>query len=462
MNETIPTYAADYFLIKLPSELQGIVKERDFDFSSARETSLFLHEWFHYLHNISTADGIYAFATLVNLWARFRSVLNEDGLNPGELSVECCNKEEIHRHFLHWMSSRRFRNNADPILRNYSRTDCEITEAQLITEFDIDITGERTSFLRCELQTDSNEQISVEIGTVEILEGVASMLEASYLISVSEFPSASKVVPYQLLLKLSRYIVHDIKDDEATACGIAALQDNDPPRALFEILHRAKQEASGDRLLLLENLVKNHLKSSKEVMDLVFQQTESFFPMDEPMSSNVKGLVAAMRANIAAREIDPFFEFAVIKTAKANPERLKLVIAELTCPRVLVRTKGDENEIGRDQIVRFGFPAGNAVELQFGGQKLHAALHFLTLHLGAEGFLPTAQLTAGQSRRKCPFYTSCLYPLRQENPEICADRPWVALSIPTHPLESCWYRAGVRATRKPIEEFFSIGDWGLD
>lgn len=77
--KVIPSYLADFMLIKLPPELSGMVDaDTGFDFSSPVSTSLFLHEWAHYIHNISTLNGMYLFCNMLTLWGDFRWKLDKE------------------------------------------------------------------------------------------------------------------------------------------------------------------------------------------------------------------------------------------------------------------------------------------------------------------------------------------------------------------------------------------------
>lgn len=80
----IATYLPDCQVITLkpefaafddPENLRGI--------QGPDQIGFFFHEWVHYLHNVSTLQGLSAFVNLVHLWHAFRNTIGADGLSAG-------------------------------------------------------------------------------------------------------------------------------------------------------------------------------------------------------------------------------------------------------------------------------------------------------------------------------------------------------------------------------------------
>jgi len=283
------------------------------------------------------------------------------------------------------------------------------------------------------------------------------MIESRYLLTYNQFSNIPKIAPYQLLLKLSRHIASDIDDDDIIACGIAALQDNDPPAGLWRILHAVKGLDPANRRSAVAHVTARHLYQSWNSIEALLRQTDNHFPNDEAMGNAVKHLTKLMRASIVRRRDDPLFELHILDRLKRNDEStraaaLKSIISELSCCRILSTAGGKADTIGRDEIVSYRHRDADAEELDFGHQKLHAALHFTLLHLKSDGFSETESIDVSEKRRRCPFYTACTHELRHQQPNLCAHHPWESIMIKTDPRIACWYRAGVRATRPPHDD----------
>lgn len=354
------------------------------------------------------------------------------------------------------MNSRRLRENPIEIQCNNISAELLTTSKKTLqlAETLPDHPTEEFTIIHCEIKVeDRHTPISAEIGIVEIIEGIASLLEERFLIMHGELPIPSNIAPYRLTSLLSRSLVPDIKNDEIIACAIFSLQCEDPPLALMQILEHMKNIPSNERLNRLENLAVTRLKEYAQALDEIFLQTEKIFPLSEPMGNSVKDMLDIMKEKIELRKKAPFFELLMLDQVKLEPvtnraDRLKNIIAEFSCPRILLTHAGEET-LNRDDILNFGNPTRITDEFQFGQQKLHSALHFLWLHLSEDGFLNTDDTPESRTRRCCPFFTACPHQIRKDHPDICESKPWETLKISMDPQQTCWYRAGVRATRPP-------------
>lgn len=462
MMTTNPSYAADFMLITLPPGLATeIIVENDtkLDLSNPTCASLFLHEWLHYVHNVSTLNGLYAFASIINMWANFRSKLNEQGISVAVNELDEYSSSSVKRTHHYRMGARRQQNNPQ-FLKQSTGSFIILSVTSKTAPIPARILGceaELTTVIQCEIEIDNHEFVAAEIGIVEILEGLAFMLEERFLRAYGQLPTSSFIAPYRLLSKLARHVVQDIEDDDVIACALTSLQSDDPPKLLMEILDNIKSYQTVERSKLIKKIAKVRLFEYSSLIQEVLTQTKKLFPISEPMGDLVNEVLHLMNEKLILRYKEPFFELLMLDQVKNEPPELRSIrlgniIAEFSCPRILAVQSGDANIIGRDQILNFGNRESITGEYQFGQQKLHAALHYLWLHLSEEGFLNTEAVPESQSRRRCPFYTACTHQLRSDEAELCASKPWESLKIPTDPRIACWYRAGVRATRPPQED----------
>jgi len=457
-----PSYVADFMLIKLPPELASLISQEhaDLRLDNPTEASLLLHEWIHYMQNISTISGIYAFASMIHLWAHFRSTIDTSGESVASQKLNDNANNAVMRTHSYRATARQQRVNGGPL--SEERADFSVVSATTReTPLAACLPGEdeeKATLVECGIQVGSSEEIVVaEVGTLEIMEGLAWMIESRYLYTYKQFSKIPKIAPYQLLLKLCRRIVPDINDNDAIACGIAALQDRDPPAGLWRILHGVKAVNSASRRSTVAHLTSHHLTQSWNLIETLLRQTDDHFPNDEAMGNAVKHITSLMRSSMVRRRDNPLFELDTLdrleqinETTRATA--LRDIIRELSCCRILSTAGGKPDTIGRDQILSYGHRGTNAEEFDFGHQKLHAALHFTSLHLKDDGFSETSSVDVSDKRRECPFYTACTHELRHHMPNLCAHHPWESIKIKTDPRVACWYRAGVRATRPPHDD----------
>lgn len=468
--EKNPSYIPDLLLIKLPPQIsEGIFRadpngKTTLDLSNWRLAGYLFHEWIHYVHNVSTLNGLYAFASMINMWANFRHKLDGVGQSVDTNVLTDYAASSVKRTHLYRKEAARYERNMTSILRDTNAYVTVVSVKELTEALPEQLLGhdaERVSIISCEAINPINQTpITFELGTVEILEGTAFMLEEKILMVNGELPAEIRTAPYKLLQSLARHMVKDIEDDQVIATAIAALQTNDPPLHLVKILRKMKDLAVDTRIAWLEKLAKTYLTEYGQLIAETIDKTAALFPHSEPMGDAVKELLSIISSKIALRKNAPFFELLMLKQIKDTNEgdRAGLVgriIAEFTCPRILAMSRSSGNTIAKDKIYIWGSPSVSQESL-FGAQKLHAALHYLSLHLSDGGFFATNKITASEERRRCPFYNTCDYPLRYEQPDLCAHRPWESLAIPTDPRVACWYRAGVRATRPPELDDFHL------
>ncbi|MDR6474608.1 hypothetical protein J2778_002102 [Paraburkholderia graminis] len=459
--EKNPSYVPDLLFIKLPPQIaEGLFPvdphgKTSLDLSNWRLAGYLFHEWIHYVHNVSTLNGLYAFASMINMWANFRHKLDGLGQSVDANVLNDYAASSVKRTHLYRKEAARYERNMFSVLRKTSDYVTIVSVKELTQSLPEQVPGheaERVSVISCEAENPIDQTlVTFEVGTVEILEGIAFMLEEKLLMANGELPSDIKTAPYKLLQSLARHLVHDIENDQIIAIAIAALQTDDPPLNLVRTLRKMLDVAVDTRMAWLEGRAKAYLKAYEKVVDDTIDKTAALFPLSEPMGDAVKDLLRIISSKIALRMQAPFFELLMLKQIKdeekdVRADLLGRIIAEFTCPRILVMSSSNDKTIAKDLICNWGSPFVTQ-EALFGSQKLHAALHYLLLHLSDDGFFATDKITASEERKRCPFYTACDYPLRHDQPDLCAHRPWESLAIQTDPRFACWYRAGVRATR---------------
>lgn len=466
--EKNPSYIPDLLLIKLPPPVaEGLFRvdpngKTSLDLSNWRLAGYLFHEWVHYVHNVSTLNGLYAFASMINMWANFRHKIDSLGQSVDVNKLTVYAESSVKRTHLYRKGAARYERNTSSVLRDTNAyvtifSVKEITEA--LPEQLLGHEAERISVVSCEAESPINRApITFEVGTVEILEGIAFMLEEKLLIANGELPASIRTAPYKLLQSVARHVVNDIENDHVIAAAIASLQTEDPPLYLVRILREMNDIALDARMEWLEQLAKTYLARYRQLIVETIDMTSALFPCSEPMGDAVKELLSIISSKIALRRDAPFFELLMLKQINESrredrADLLGRIIAEFTCPRILAISSISNEKIAKDQIYNWGSPSVSEESL-FGAQKLHTALHYLLLHLSDDGFFSTNEITASEERKRCPFYNACDYPLRHEQPDLCARRPWESLAIPMDPQVACWYRAGVRATRPPeLDDF---------
>jgi len=439
------SYLPDSQVITLKPEFDALadtdpVKRKGFEGPS--QIGFFFHEWTHYLHNVSTIQGLSAFCNLIHLWGVFRFTM-EDGVSKGsnildnDLALNLRQKVEFMLH------QRRPGRNELPTTASISNTKFIAAETHTRkiegTEFD-----QAKIECRVILSLGGEEKTyNVQIGSHEILESVAHTLESRLVRKLGVVPADAPITPYLLVRGLASHVAPDIQEDVLLACTLASLQDSDPPGMLLEILEHVKGVIKKGECPLTFLIKKTNfvLEKAKSWIDETLAEIDDAFPLDEPMARAVKNTTGIMRKNFEGRLKNPFFEIDLVDKIAADPSHLDSMIKTYGACAIIQQRYGDSNVLDRDYMYDFQLTEQWDEWLSFGYRQMHAAFRFVALHISVEGVAPTGDLELGKNN-KCPFYSACSYPLRKNTPDVCATRPW--LSSKTNVNEICWYGNAIR------------------
>ncbi|USW03679.1 hypothetical protein KUA23_13690 [Pseudomonas pergaminensis] len=457
-----PIYAPDFMLISLPNELANIIGAgAQLDLENPKLNCFLLHEWLHYTHNTSTINGMYCFTAMIILWSDFRWKLDATGISTPLDTLSLNHAKAVRRNYSLFQNGRRPRSN--PVELTRSRNDFQVVSARTVDEpllQSMDDHSEKGTVIKCDVILGSEPvAYAAEIGALEIIEGLAYLCEERYMAIFKDCPPTPPIAPYQLIYKLSRYLVPNISRDDVIACAITALQSSDAPQVFFKLMSSlGKIDPSVRRNALADYQVKILDANITQIQNLATTM-EGYFPKHEEMASAVKYIASLMERNLHNRRATPFFELDALDHLKSTSEETRAttlgrIIADLTCCRILAEGHGDLDQPCRDKIVFYGNPQDMTDERSFGSHKLHAAFHYMKLHLSEDGFMDTQAVKehVDPVRRRCPYYTACHFELRKQQPTMCKESPWESILSPMPVGQSCWYREGVQATRRPDNE----------
>ncbi|MFL9856814.1 hypothetical protein PQR72_13950, partial [Paraburkholderia madseniana] len=290
-------------------------------------------------------------------------------------------------------------------------------------------------------------EAKVEIGAHEIVESVAYMLEERLTRKFGVTPRPLGFAPYFLLRILARHVAPTLSDECIVACGLAALQDSDPPSTLLDVLRSAERVKSNgnEPLQFIANTQSRLLHDAREWIDERLEEIETRFPNDEPMARAVKKTLATVRWNFEFRRHSPLVEFSIIDLIASDCDTLTQILAVFGGCAVLQERPGYDDDVERDVLYEFVLDADDNQELYEGRRIMHAAFRFVALHAGRSGRLLATSEIAETLGNMCPYFTTCTLDARKENPNVCAEKPWQSVSKDTR----CWYEHAVHIIASP-------------
>ncbi|MFM9757718.1 hypothetical protein ACKKBH_12440 [Aeromonas dhakensis] len=410
-------------------------------FNTPVQLGFFFHEWIHFLHNVSTYHGLSSFSLQVVLWSNFRWTMNEMGVSIGS---ETMDPEHIlqNKNFIQYLYSNRKRNFND--LPTQAQPDeLSFTKAELIEHIEADANVVNTSLIKCGFQHKGNTY-TANIGTLEIIESVAFMLESKLVSNMNGVPEMAPICPYHLVECLSRGIAPSLDEINIICCMLISLQSNDPPQLLLMLLKDIESLIESDRHDALISYAKNHLISLSDIIDSQLNQIRSIFPIDEPMGVFIRSTLDRIESNIDYRKQDPFFELSIIDEISKDPKNFDSLISRYGGCSVIQKRLGADDQVLRDVMYDIIVPDHDDTK-SLGWKMAHASFKFVMSHFNLLGEIRQTE----SLNYKCPFYTVCNSSLRITHSNICAVSPWQSRHLENN--HDCYYSGAIKATSPPPE-----------
>ena len=414
-----------------------------------------LHEYTHFLHNLSTASGFAAYQCFQQLLGVFSNALNDDGTcDPAHLSSD---NTAVARSALDALESidgtRRLPNHPSPV------TGLSVVSARCAPT---QVGGVSVQHAKVEWVIDrrdgTRETFVSDVGAFVIEEGIAFTLEECVRLNAVTFERSGvdppPLYPYEAFRVLAQHYVPDISALSAIRLGLLALSTNRPGASLLHALDAYKRlRASGADDVAACRTVRG---SIDEMLKAITQRICSIDLGEISKMHFERGLVADGHASVldefrrllTQRAADPWFDVAWCQEdGTLDLKALSaLLLSTVPCDAIQEQS-GSENDFGRDVLLTF---KSAGVQRDDGGivpttansglRAVQAQFDYLLAHLSpSQGIVATTQ----PSPRRCPYFTTCTLEMRRDDPQPCKEAPWQRL---TNKGETCWYGVAVGAT----------------
>lgn len=453
-NKSLAGYRPEKMIIRLSPTIQ-IVDDKDhpIELPTANAFGVFMHEYFHYLHNISTTVGLAGFINMLEIWRLFRETIDQTGFSAGS----CQLNENWRKHngtLVNLLQN--VKRISKPSLQTITTpTSVTISCANLTTA--VENEGEPLlSTISCAAQVQddcgNNENLIVEIGVQEIMEAAAWLLERrlvdAYASNVSETSTA--VFPYKIVPALTEHKLPGLEEKSVLVCILAALHSSDPADALIGILEIAKSAKNQGKSVFnaVQNAAGKAVKDCESDLLVHLEEIESEFSNGNIMAIGIRTITAAARTALVFRKCDPAFEIRLVDLIAQRSISIENLMTLIPACNVLQERSGCCDQLQRDFLGSFRPECTNGTDPELGLRVVHAVFDFVGRHINDEGFSPTKDLP----ERPCPFYTICDLSLRHHNDSgtICKRMPWESADwCGWKQNGTCDYATAVMITRPP-------------
>lgn len=423
---------------------------------------VFIHEYVHYLENISTASGFKSLLIWESVLAIFSHTLDaEAGESGGSARLDPADQDRL-RQLVTYSDLC----NGDDVPADLRAVpddafdDLEVlgVDAETLSVSLPNGTGEVTGVnLRCNVTFKDRPATEVEfiLGATAIEEGLA--YEIDRMVEGVEDPAVP--FPYRVLREYAAKAgPNGLPRIVLAACAALALQTVDPPRAIINMFdHLSDLVERSDRAVaaggvaipwaaIVDELVEATRSQREQLPPVVLQDLRRLIEMHAGRGAAeraMRGLAELFSRLLDRRVRDPLFELRPFQTNRVERTALARVLGNVLPCDVLqenapVQEGGDE-EFERDWLLRWGEAGENDAALD-GVRLLQCQLDFVIAHVSNASTLTPTHAIRGHA---CPFHTCCPLALRREHTSTCGERPWEITRFGMN--DRCWYGMAVLA-----------------
>lgn len=431
----------------------------------ADDFSTFVHEYWHYLQNLTTVAGFSSFELFHDLAALFHQTLVQhgDGRSVGSAGLPAAHRDAV-RERVDYLLARQGNDCPDGI----DAQDVDTFEVVNVTEDEHALTrngqavplGRVTLGVRVRLDDGTETDTELLFGHLCVVEGIAYEIDRMVAGGGPGTPAADNAppFPYLVLRELARVrSTVDIHRIDLVALGTLALLTTDPATNFLAVLDDfgVGRAAGQTAAQALDGIWQNLRPHCEEVVNLIIDHDLPSIVADYQgrglLQHAVEYLAEHYVSSLRRRLADPFFDIRPFAYNNLNRPALEQLFREALPCDTIQSLPGDEHLVTRDVLVTFGVPPERWTRMGYRPadflRTLECQVNYLFAHLGTDGFLASAD-----AESRCPFYTVCGLPLRRNNPEVCRESPWRAFDPGIPERERAAVRAAVQARAYEIWE----------
>ena len=435
-------YLSDVFLIEFPSSTRIFnkgVKQREL---TSQEYGTFLHEYWHYLINISTFARIKDFTLFYHIVSIFSKTLTE---NADGTSVGLDYNSEDRKVLAEILELRlAYQGGFYEKINTSYVYDFHLTGEVIISDYNLTLYNRLTPVKKVSIPikaiTENGEKNGYFIlGNHAIEESIVNAIERT----VYDDGKSPLVNPYLVLTRIFEYYSVGIKfeREEIAILGTLSLLTSDPAvsvvRLIKDFCSYRQRIGTKEALIAVTNEINPIIE---QISPFIYAQVESLqgiYKDREPLCFAINYITQKILYCFELRRKDLLFDLTPILTR--DKKLLEDLIFNKVKPcDILQRFRGCGNKIGKDLLKSFELEkiiyGGKEWNISFFLQLFYCQLDYVQAH-GMVGIFPSDKV-----KSKCPYYSVCSLDFRKSNPTICKTKPWKQFNKNT---ESCMYGTAV-------------------
>lgn len=434
--------------------------------------STMVHEYWHYLQNLSTVAGFGSFELFHDLAARFHQTLVQhgDGRSVGSAPLDAAHQQAV-RELTEILDARAGQDcptGIDPQqVESFEVLDAVADDYALTRNgHDVPLTRVR---LHVRVQAIGAAAVEADMlfGSTCIEEGIAYEVDRMVAGGGAGSPAGDNapMFPYFVLRELARFrSTVDIHRIDLIALATLATLTTDPAGNFLDLLddfgtRRTAGETVQQALDGIWQDVRPHYQQVFDVIaahDLpsIVTMYQGRGLLQHAAEYIAENCLAVLRRRLA----DPFFDIRPFTRDRLDRPSLESLFREVLPCDTIQSFPGGEHAVARDLLVTFGVPSDRWTHLGYRPsdflRTMECQVNYLFCHLGDDQFLPSAVVES-----RCPYYTVCTLPFRRDHSNVCRESPWLSY-LPGERFH-CWYGTAVASTLGVTVIRSRFGDPGI-
>lgn len=470
-SDVAGSYSSNAFSIRLPADI-SIIDPTTLELiqNDPDALSVLIHEYWHYLQNLTTIAGFVSFLLQQDFARAFSETLTVtgDGVSVGSDAVGGRHPYQV-RELIEILDAREGELavpgiDADDV-KSFRITGVDEDEHALTRHGQPVPLRKVVLHIEARMSNGSIRRGRLRFGQACVEEGIAYLVDRMVAAAGTgaAAPDDSPPFPYWVLRELaltgSPVALTAI---EITSLGTLALLTPDPAGIFLSLRDdygaarrrgRSMPEALGD---LWQQIRPDVAAVVRLIVEQELAGLRDMYRGRGLMESAAAWLAEQYKAILNRRLQSPLFDLEPFTHNHLDRAALsRLLRTVLPCDVIVGRT-GDLHAPERDVIVTFGMPglAANGYRLSDILRTLEAQVDFILSHLGASRFRSSAAVEKARAKlpdddmTPCPFYTSCGLELRGKNAHTCFRLPWRIFDRKRG--SNCWYGTAVACMLGPV------------
>lgn len=463
------SYSPNAFSIRLPAGTSPIDPVSLELIDDPKRMSVLVHEYWHYLQNLTTVAGFLELFLQQELTSAFSQTLavTGDGGSVGSDAIGGVMPNQL-RELMAMFFARRGELKASSIdndrVRNFRITGVDEEDYGLMLRGQAVPLRKVTLTIDAEMRDGSHEIGQLLFGQVCVEEGIAYLVDRIVAGDGTGAlgPDDAPPFPYWVLREIALTGGVDMSAIEIVSIGTLALLTPDPAGIFLQLRDEyvLRRDSGQSISQSLDDIWQNMRSDVEAIIEaIVRSDLPELARMHEErglVSTAVQWLDEQYEAALRRRLRDPLFDLRPFSHNRVDRAGLNTLLRTILPCDIIIGREGPVHTIERDVLISFGVPgiSVQGVRLSDFLRTLEAQRHLVFAHLTRERILDSTSVEETRARasddviRPCPFYTSCTLELRRSNASTCYRRPW---RIFERDRPNCWYGSAVSCTLGPTE-----------